>query len=332
MCVFNMRVRALLLLCAVITGSVLSSPLNASNVVSALQGREAVLGCSFTHPKQKHNVDSIKVTWTARSPNVTPFFQCEGKNDTSTVPIDCLGLDRFSFNYDLRRGKFSLLIRGVEMKDDGVYFCHVALDKGQPQISEVTLEVQVKPSILSLSLVNGSSSGPQRLQCVAEGKPPPGITWLSASGVPLASALLAQVRDATAGLNRSSSVPYDEQLGELTCRAESVLGRVERTYPPAKGTASAALIWGGMAGGLLLLLVCGAAIHRLRLQDTAPLHSSHNAHVGTDEVQTVYADVVLPEARECHRWITGVKLKARGPEPARHIITQNRAKRFCTRL
>ncbi|XP_061530651.1 sialic acid-binding Ig-like lectin 15 isoform X2 [Phycodurus eques] len=298
-CVFNMRACVLLLLVnPVITGSVSSSSLhvNVSDVVSVLRGQDAVLGCSFTHPKQ--DATSIKVSWTARLPTVRPFFQCVLKNDMPTAPTDCLGFDRFSLTCDLRQGELSLLIRGVEVKDDGVYFCHVVPDGGRTQRKELTLKVQVKPSILSLSLVNGSSSAPHRLQCVAEGKPLPRITWLSASGCPLASALPAQVQTSMAGLKQSSSVPYDEQQGELTCRVESVLGRAEQTYPPANIARRAALICGGVAGALLLLAMCGVVIHRLRLREEGPLHSSHNPDSSADEVQTVYATIGLPEACE----------------------------------
>ncbi|XP_061632977.1 sialic acid-binding Ig-like lectin 15 isoform X2 [Phyllopteryx taeniolatus] len=280
------------------TGSVSSSSLhvNVSDVVSVLRGQDAVLGCSFTHPKQ--DATSIMVSWTARLPTVRPFFQCVLKNDMPTAPTDCLGLDRFSLTRDLRKGELSLLIRGVEVNEDGVYFCHVVSDGGRMQRKELTLKVQVKPSILSLSLVNGSSSAPHRLQCVAEGKPLPNITWLSASGVRLASALPVQVQTSMAGLNLSSSVLYDEQQGELTCRVESVLGRAEQKYPPANMARRAALICGGVAGALLLLAVCGVVIHRLRLREAGPLHSSHNPDSSADEVQTVYAIVGFPEACE----------------------------------
>lgn len=87
-----------------------------------------------------------------------------------------------------------------------------------------------EPHILNLSVVEmpcGSDSAPRRLQCQAEGNPPPKIAWLSASRRMLEN---KGESSQSSPYHVTSCVPYLEEE-ELTCRAESALNHTERTYP-----------------------------------------------------------------------------------------------------
>ncbi|XP_077382261.1 sialic acid binding Ig-like lectin 15, like isoform X2 [Festucalex cinctus] len=311
-CVFNMRVcvRVCVLL-LLITGSVPSSSMTVrvSEEVTVFRGQDAILGCFIIYSKYDRYASIIKVSWIGRKATSVPFFQCGVKNDSLVTSADCLGPNRFSLAGDLCQGVASLLIRDVTVIDEGVLFCEVALDGGRPQRKELTLKVQVKPAILSLSLVTGSPSIPQRLQCIAEGQPCPNITWLSASGGPLATA--SHVQTLSAGLYVNSSIPYEQQ-DELTCRVESALGRTEQTYRPANMARVAALACGGIAAAVLLLATGGVIVHRLRrrarnrdaqIQQNSQTHnrlppSSHGPDGGAVEIQAVYTTVAFTESRE----------------------------------
>lgn len=116
----------------------------------------------------------------------------------------------------------------------------------------------VKPQILSLSVVetsSGSDSAPRRLQCEAEGHPPPNITWLSASG----SLLGVQTLEGDP-YRLVSSVPY-LQDDVLTCRVQSRLGAAERRYPSHNTLIITSLSVCGIVV-LLLLLSTGFFFYR----------------------------------------------------------------------
>ncbi|XP_019719421.1 sialic acid binding Ig-like lectin 15, like isoform X2 [Hippocampus comes] len=279
--------------------------------VSVLRGQDAILGCSFTHPKQDRYVDNIMLSWIGRTETNPPFFQCTVKNDSSATLADCLGLSGFLLAGNLRQGNASLRISAVQVKDEGVYFCNVKLEKGGSQKKKLMLNVQVRPAILSLSMVTSSSSAPNRLQCVAEGLPLPNITWLSAYGQPLATALAAHVKTSFAHWYLNSSIPYERQE-ELTCRVENALGRAEGTYRPANTLRDLGLVCGGVAVALLMLATWGFVVHRQKIRarncnaqiqqndqrQNCCLQSSDGPAGGAIELQTVYATVVLPDASE----------------------------------
>lgn len=299
-----------------------------SDDVSVLRGQDAILGCSFTHPKQDRYADNITLSWIGRSEKTTPFFQCTVKNDSSATPPDCLAPGSFLLAGNLRQGNASLRISAVQVKDEGVYFCKVELEKGGSQKKKLMLKVQgkdstqsldflfghkggvaisvnaeklfwgdpllygstpivcklqmqfstrrhlfllllsVRPAILSLSMVTGSSSAPNRLQCVAEGLPLPNITWLSAHGQPLATALAAHVKTSFARWYLNSSIPYEGQE-ELTCRVENALGRAEGTYRPANTLRDVGLVCGVVAVAVLVLATWGCVVHRQKLRGEA---------------------------------------------------------------
>ncbi|XP_068508057.1 fasciclin-2-like isoform X4 [Syngnathus scovelli] len=270
--------------------------------VNVLRGQEAILGCSFTHAKQDRYAGKIKLSWIAGINTGNAFVQCEVKNDSSALPVDCLGTQDFVLAGDLRQGMVSLRIKHYNVSE-GKYFCKVELDGKKPVSEALMLKVQVRPAILSLSLISGSA--PQRLECLAEGKPIPNITWLSASGSPLTATL--EVQNLTRGSLLNSSVQYEQQ-DELTCRVENELGRAEQTYRPANTKRDVVLVCGTVAAALLLLATGGVIVHRLRrrarnrqirqnLEDGVP-HSSHGPAGDADAFQTVYSTVALPEASE----------------------------------
>nr|XP_049585364.1 uncharacterized protein LOC125974676 isoform X3 [Syngnathus scovelli]XP_049585365.1 uncharacterized protein LOC125974676 isoform X4 [Syngnathus scovelli] len=310
--------RTCVLLLLVITGTVPSSALTVRvSDVNVLRGQEAILGCSFTHAKQDRYAGKIKLSWIAGINTGNAFVQCEVKNDSSALPVDCLGTQDFVLAGDLRQGMVSLRIKHYNVSE-GKYFCKVELDGKKPVSEALMLKVQgkrlnstsglsvwsygVRPAILSLSLISGSA--PQRLECLAEGKPIPNITWLSASGSPLTATL--EVQNLTRGSLLNSSVQYEQQ-DELTCRVENELGRAEQTYRPANTKRDVVLVCGTVAAALLLLATGGVIVHRLRRrarnrqirqnQDGVP-HSSHGPAGDADAFQTVYSTVALPEASE----------------------------------
>uniref|UniRef100_A0A3Q1BM03 Ig-like domain-containing protein n=1 Tax=Amphiprion ocellaris TaxID=80972 RepID=A0A3Q1BM03_AMPOC len=110
------------------SGSVSAWKMTVSPVVTVSRGEDAILNCSFTH-KQKNYSGNITVKWLARDPYTEPFFQCSVKNDSMEGGNDCSGSGlKFSLDGDPRRGQLSLLIRKVQLTDNGTFFCRVELE------------------------------------------------------------------------------------------------------------------------------------------------------------------------------------------------------------
>ncbi|KAM9353580.1 sialic acid binding Ig-like lectin 15, like [Symphorus nematophorus] len=245
-----------------------------SPVVFVPRGEDAVLGCSFTHPRQQDYSGSITVKWLARDSRAPPFFSCSLKNNSAEEPKHCSvpGLKQ-SLKGDPRRGELSLLIRTVHMVDNGTYFCRVELDGVWNNYQrETQLYVTVEPQILSLSVVetnSGSDGATRSLRCEAEGHPLPTVTWLSASGSLLGGDL---VRTSQVGTYRLvSSVPYAEE-DVLTCRAESRLGGAETMYPDRKTLIITLTVCGLV---VLLLLLSTGFIYCRRNRARAELSPAH---------------------------------------------------------
>ncbi|XP_061737741.1 sialic acid binding Ig-like lectin 15, like isoform X2 [Nerophis ophidion] len=234
--------------------SVSTWSMDVSKETEARRGRDAVLTCSFTHPKQDHYTGNIRVEWSKK----TTFFECSIQNISSENLRDC-SWSRFSLHGDPRQGVLSLLIQGVLLTDEGEYLCRIKLDyvpRNYENKMEKTMALKVveEPEILSLSLVNDSA--PQWLQCITAGNPLPNITWLSTSRGPI----LAE-KEKNQGYRLTSWVPYE--VGDrVTCTATSRLGRAERTLLPPSNALTVALIAG--AGAVLLLLATGGVVHLLR--------------------------------------------------------------------
>ena len=100
-----------------------------SPLVSVPRGEDAVLSCSFTHPRQQGYSGPITVKWLARESNAHPFFSCSVRNDSMEELKDCSasGLKQ-SLKGDPRQGDLSLIMKKVHVADSGPYFCRVELD------------------------------------------------------------------------------------------------------------------------------------------------------------------------------------------------------------
>ncbi|XP_042346242.1 sialic acid-binding Ig-like lectin 15 isoform X1 [Plectropomus leopardus] len=294
-----------LILSVIFTGSLsVSWDMTVSPVVYVPRGEDAVLSCSFTHPRQQSYSGKITVKWLARESNAPPFLICSIKNE-STAELCSISELKHSVVGDPRRGELSLLIRSVHLGDNGTYFCRVELDSWIAKIQKETqLYVTVEPKILSLSVVEaspGSDSAPRRLRCEAEGHPLPTITWLSASR----SFMKDQIQTSKVGLMRLVSwVPYLEE-DVFTCRVESRVGGAERRYPAVNTLMIAALTVCGLI--VLLLLSAGFILRRRNTAraDMSPVYENADAvenhrlqdsdppAEGDGELQLVYSAVSL---------------------------------------
>ncbi|XP_039973976.1 sialic acid-binding Ig-like lectin 15 [Xiphias gladius] len=265
-----------------------------SGEVTVSRGEDAVLGCSFTHPRQQHYSGRITVKWLARVSDALPFFSCSVKNDSREEFSSCSSSGiKYSLDGDPRRGELSLLVKKVQLIDNGWFFCRVELDGQWDNFQKhVRLYVTGEPLILSLLVVetpSGSDSARRRLQCEVEGQPLPRVVWLSASR----SLIENQVQTSQTGLYRLiSSVPYPEEEA-LTCRAEGELGGAERTYP-ASDTLMITLTVCGVLLLLLLLLSTGVIKHlrRTRAENRRQRASASPAD-GEAENHLVYSAITL---------------------------------------
>ncbi|KAK5921658.1 hypothetical protein CgunFtcFv8_019005 [Champsocephalus gunnari] len=232
-----------------------------SPVVFVPRGEDVVLPCSFTHPRQQHYSGRVTLKRLAREPNALPFLACSVRNESMEGKRGCAESElKYSMYGDLRRRELSLLIRRVQLGDNGTFFCRVELHGlGQYIQRETQLYVTVQPQILNVSVVEpGSDGAPRRLQCEVEGQPLPNVTWLSASGTPMQD---LEVKNQQSGPARLlSSVPYLQEV--LSCRAESRLGVAERRHPAAhRGHVGAQLVVRLVVFTLLAaLLVTGTSV------------------------------------------------------------------------
>ncbi|XP_035019774.1 sialic acid-binding Ig-like lectin 15 isoform X2 [Hippoglossus stenolepis] len=303
--------RIFLILSVIFTGSCSDGwKMAVSPVVTASRGEDAVLSCSLTNSKQQQYSGKIHVKWFARESDSSPFFSCSVQNDSATQGLgDCSFSElKHSLTGDPRRGELSLLIRKVQLTDDGQYFCQVELDGKQRLTQKTQLLVPAEPQILSLVVVEtppASGSAPWRLQCEVEGNPLPKLVWLSASKLKLDD----QGKTTESGrFRRIGEVPYLEGE-ELTCRAENSLGGAQRSYPPSQTLMITAVVCGLMGALLLLLLFIAGLVHCRR--NRAPVDTVYENVVkghrvrasdppadGHSEIQLVYSVVDSPPAHQ----------------------------------
>ncbi|XP_078616437.1 protein amalgam-like isoform X2 [Branchiostoma floridae x Branchiostoma japonicum] len=186
--------------------------------------------------------------------------------------------------------KPSLTIRHVTRADSGLYSClvqHVT----RPALASIHLEVLYPASIISISnLAEVSVENHVTFQCVADGNPPPNITW-SRGGRLLPSNVYSLSRD----VRTSSLVLNDVNVndsGIYTCSASNGVGKVGRrttqlvVLVPEKRTTSAtfstvATVIGSSAA-VLWLIICVSLVmflvkrHRRQGEERKKFSSLYN--------------------------------------------------------
>ncbi|XP_026482520.1 lachesin [Ctenocephalides felis] len=143
-----------------------TSPIN--NVTVAL-GREAVLTCTVS------NLGNYKVGWLRASDQLVLALQ--GRVITHNPRF---GVSREDSN------TWQLRIRQVKETDRGCYMCQINTSPMRKQTG--CMEVQVPPDISdenSSSDVTAQEGQDANLQCTANGRPQPRVTWKREDGQPL---------------------------------------------------------------------------------------------------------------------------------------------------
>ncbi|XP_078696212.1 protein amalgam-like isoform X1 [Branchiostoma floridae x Branchiostoma belcheri] len=188
------------------------------------------------------------------------------------------------------KDKPSLTIRHVTRADSGLYSClveHVT----RPALASIHLEVLYPASIISISnLAEVSVENHVTFQCVADGNPPPNITW-SRGGRLLPSNIYSLSRD----VRTSSLVLNDVNVndsGIYTCSASNGVGKIGRrttqlvVLVPEKRTTSAtfstvATVIGSSAA-VLWLIICVSLVmflvkrHRRQGEERKKFSSLYN--------------------------------------------------------
>ncbi|XP_053699795.1 sialic acid binding Ig-like lectin 15, like isoform X3 [Synchiropus splendidus] len=260
--------------------------------VHTMRGDNALLNCSFTHPRFGSYLGRITVKWMARDPTTHPFFTCSVNNSSDADVSKCSYPGyKYALAGDPRQGALSLLIKDVTPVDEEVYFCRVEFeDEGgtsrginlriggethflslQTQVTAGSVTVttasshwqligvlilSVKPQILILKELNGTRNG-RSLECVAEGKPPPHISWFSKSKCQLDGLIDAK----RSGPARVTSYVWSDQDDRITCRAENPLGRAEQAYPPRSALVLTVRV---AVFGVVLLVTVALVVCKLR--------------------------------------------------------------------
>uniref|UniRef100_A0A3Q1EGY2 Ig-like domain-containing protein n=1 Tax=Acanthochromis polyacanthus TaxID=80966 RepID=A0A3Q1EGY2_9TELE len=218
-----------------------------SPVVAVSRGEDAILNCSFTH-KQKNYSGNITVKWLARDPKTQPFFQCSVKNDSVERGNDCSGSRlQYSLDGDPRRGQLSLLIRDVQLTDNGTFFLdHFGLTAEELLLNDPwVIHFHI---LYVVEMACGSDSITRSLRCDVEGHPLPKVVWLSVTR----RRLDVQPQTSETGpYSLTTCIPYQQEEEVVSCRAESRLGEAERTYP----TSNVLMISLAVCGIIALLLV-----------------------------------------------------------------------------
>ncbi|XP_019614147.1 PREDICTED: hemicentin-1-like [Branchiostoma belcheri] len=199
-------------------------------------------------------------------PNVTSLHW-----EKDGFPIETYGFDTKYSGGNVRTP--SLNIHHVTRTDSGRYSCvvdHVI----QTASDEMKVDVQYPASIISMSDTSAATVFDHvTLQCVADGNPPPNITW-TRDGIPLAARSHVLSRDVRA----SSVILRDVQVndtGTYLCAAINFVGEGDvkklhlKVQAPGASLSSTtiAIIVGSTAGGLWLLIcivICVYGIRRRR--------------------------------------------------------------------
>ncbi|XP_066297306.1 protein turtle homolog B-like [Branchiostoma lanceolatum] len=169
-----------------------------------------------------------------------------------------------------------LHIRHVGKSDAGVYAC-VADHVVKTVRASLQVKVHYPPSILSISdSLSASVADSVSVQCVADGNPPPNITW-SRDGTRLRSAVHSVTSDMRTSTVKLSNVRVNDS-GKYVCQANNGVGRgassslVLNIRESRLGVTSStvAVVVGASAGGLWFIVCVALAaylVKRRRLQD-----------------------------------------------------------------
>ncbi|KAI8488663.1 hypothetical protein Bbelb_336920 [Branchiostoma belcheri] len=170
----------------------------------------------------------------------------------------------------------ALHIRHVGKSDAGVYAC-VADHVVKTVRASLQVKVYYPASILSISdSLTATVADSISVQCVADGNPPPNITW-SRDGTRLRSAVHSVTSDMRTSTVKLSNVRVNDS-GKYVCQANNGVGRaassslVLNIRESRMGVASStvAVVVGASAGGLWFIVCVALAaylVKRRRLQD-----------------------------------------------------------------
>ncbi|KAM8826604.1 sialic acid-binding Ig-like lectin 15 isoform 3-T3 [Synchiropus picturatus] len=249
--------------------------------VHTMRGDDALLKCSFTHPRFGSYLGCITVKWIAGDATAHPFFTCSVNNFSDADVSECSYPGyKYALAGDPRQGALSLLIKDVTPVDEEVYFCRVELEAEGGTSRGINLRIGVKPQILILKELNGTRNG-RSLECVAEGKPPPHISWFSKSKRQL-DGLIDAKRSGPAWV---TSYVWSDQDDRITCRAENPLGRAEQTYPPRSALVLTVRV---AVFGVVLLVTMGLVVCKLRPVGCSD--SQHSRCPSGDDPQAIPLD------------------------------------------
>ncbi|KAI8489790.1 hypothetical protein Bbelb_324200 [Branchiostoma belcheri] len=166
--------------------------------------------------------------------------------------------------------KPNLQIRHMTRADAGTYTC-VADHMVRSTSASLVVDVLYPASIISISeSVTATVSDSVTLQCVADGNPPPNITWTK-DGSRLRSVHSALTGDVRMGSYLIKSVQAND-TGTFLCTAENDIGEsstksLSLTIKQLRrrvATSTIAVVVGATAGGLWLVVCVGLAVYVAR--------------------------------------------------------------------
>ncbi|XP_039506854.1 sialic acid binding Ig-like lectin 15, like [Pimephales promelas] len=217
--------------------------------VNGSLGKNVILPCVFTHPKQNNYKGVINVKWMKSGELI---FHCNLHNTTNSQDdVNCTDLrssERLSLNGYPKKGDISLRISNLKFTDATRYFCRVELDYEKCSSKDMELNINAPAQILSLSLDLDAKANSMMLKCIARGNPVPEVKWTSSSGL-LENGL---IKTDHSNYMVISSVPFSDQ-NMYNCQAVNSLGRDQRTFPPDYPNCFGLLVATCFLGCLLLL-------------------------------------------------------------------------------
>ncbi|XP_035696328.1 hemicentin-1-like [Branchiostoma floridae] len=207
---------------------------------------------------------TVSLTCTVRGsrPNITSLYW-----EKDGTRIDVNVMKYFGGNREMP----SLMIRHVTRADAGRYTC-IAEHPVRPAAAGLALQVLFPPSIISISdSVMAHLHEQVILQCVADGNPPPNITWFRAGKTLKSSSktLSQDIRTSSVVLKRAQyndtglfSCTVDNGIGDSDTKTVR-LSVTRKRIGPLDG-ATTAIIIGVVVGGLWLLVCIILTVYFVR--------------------------------------------------------------------